>query len=87
MTDPNATWLLGVAEARLGHTASAERLLAARERYHRVENKQMAPAMWVEDAEILIALGRWKDALALFPDSAMKAALVEAVDFAIGRSS
>jgi octaprenyl-diphosphate synthase len=28
-----------------------------------------------------------KDALALFPDSAMKSALVEAVDFAIGRSS
>jgi octaprenyl-diphosphate synthase len=28
-----------------------------------------------------------KDALALFPDSAMKAALVEAVDFSIGRSS
>ena len=28
-----------------------------------------------------------KDALALFPDSPMKAALVEAVDFAIGRSS
>jgi len=28
-----------------------------------------------------------KDALALFPDSTMKAALVEAVDFAIGRSS
>jgi octaprenyl-diphosphate synthase len=28
-----------------------------------------------------------KDALALFPDSAMKAALVEAVDFAIGRTS
>ena len=28
-----------------------------------------------------------KDALALFPDSAMKAALIEAVDFSIGRSS
>jgi octaprenyl-diphosphate synthase len=28
-----------------------------------------------------------KDALALFPDSAMKSALVEAVDFSIGRSS
>ncbi len=28
-----------------------------------------------------------KDALALFPDSAMKAALVEAVDFSIARSS
>ena len=28
-----------------------------------------------------------KDALALFPDSTMKTALVEAVDFAIGRSS
>ena len=28
-----------------------------------------------------------KDALALFPDSTMKAALTEAVDFSIGRSS
>jgi octaprenyl-diphosphate synthase len=28
-----------------------------------------------------------KDALALFPDSEMKAALAEAVDFAIGRTS
>ena len=28
-----------------------------------------------------------KDALALFPDSAMKAALIEAVDFSISRSN
>ena len=28
-----------------------------------------------------------KDALALFPDSTMKSALSEAVDFAVGRSS